>query len=996
MKLQFEPDLDYQLDAVEAVCNLFKGQEVCHTEFTITMPSAGSQTQLATLDTAVGLGNRLMLLDDQLHENLKAVQIERGLVPSADLAEQGRNFTVEMETGTGKTYVYLRTILELNRRFGFTKFVIVVPSIAIKEGVMKTLQITEEHFATLYGGERPQYFAYDGSRLSEVRSFAASSRIQIMVITIASFFRPSNVFWKASEKLGGDTPGDLVGATRPIVIVDEPQSVDGGPAGAGRKALEKLNSLCELRYSATQKDKYHMIYCLDAVDAYERRLVKQIEVASALIDEDHNAPWVRFLSTTRTGRQITASVELDCLAPGGFVRRRRVRVACGDDLEQAAGNRAAYRDYMVGDISLRGDPSLELRVPNREPVWLKVGEAHGHAGDDLPIARAMIRKTIEEHLRKQLRLEPQGIKVLTLFFIPEVALYRAYDADGQPLRGPYAQIFEEEYLALVRSAEFANVHSGIPEAQLPAVVEAAHNGYFSIDRNQRWSDTSDANEAGREAATRAYDLIMRAKEELLSLETPLRFIFSHSALREGWDNPNVFQICVLRDIRTQQQRRQTIGRGLRLCVGSDGNRVRGFEVNTLTVVANESYVDFAENLQREIQEETGLTFGVVTREAFAAAATGTVPLGVAASAALWDHLARQGLIDATGKVQDSLRGHLAAGTLALPDAFKPSEAAIIEILKKADRRVRIKNAADRRDVPVRDAVYESDAFRELWRHISNKTTYRVDFEEAALRAAAVQRLRDAGGLPRRLVNWSTGTITIRQDGIEAVERVGEAETRLLAMEAAASPLPDVLTELEIRTGLTRKLIAEVLRESGRLEDFKKNPQAFIDMAARELNAAKGEFFVKGISYTLKPDDARYAYDLLKSEALSGYEGNLLPVQKAVYEQVVFDSGIEHDFAQELENHQEVKAYVKLPGWFTIATPLGSYNPDWAVLTELDGEERLYLVIETKGSTDAGDLRDAERDKITCGEKHFEAIAVASPQVRYQVATTFADILRQGD
>ena len=604
LKLRFEPDLDFQLQAVDAVCDLFRGQEICRTEFTVTRDRLDPQQRLAFAQDDLGVGNRLTLLDDEILASLKEIQLRNGLPPSESL--DSGDFTVEMETGTGKTYVYLRTIFELNKRYGFTKFVIVVPSVAIKEGVYKSLQMTDDHFRALYSGTPFEYFLYDSAKLGQVRNFATSPQIQIMVVTVGAINKKDvNNLYKDSEKTGGEKPIDLIRATRPILIVDEPQSVDGGLAGRGKQALDAMNPLCTLRYSATHVVKHHMVYRLHAVDAYERKLVKQFEVASATVEDAHNRPYVRLISTTNRRGVISARVELD-VEVAGRVRRTERTVQDGDDLEQTTG-RAVYRDCRIGEIRIgRGNAFVELRVPGGE-CFLREGEAWGDV-DAASIQRQMIRRTISEHLDKEKRLRPQGIKVLSLFFIDAVERYRRYDETGNAVKGDYARLFEDEYRRLARHPDYQSLFE---EVDLTAAAEEVHDGYFSIDRKGGWTDTAENNQVNRENAERAYNLIMKDKEKLLSLDQPLKFIFSHSALREGWDNPNVFQICALRDIRTERERRQTIGRGLRLCVNQDGERLRGFEFNTLTVVARESYEEFAENLQHEIEEDTGIRFGVI-------------------------------------------------------------------------------------------------------------------------------------------------------------------------------------------------------------------------------------------------------------------------------------------------------------------------------------------------------------------------------------------------
>ena len=683
MKLHFEPNLDFQIQAIEAICDLFHGQEVCRTEFTVTQDPAGPQAGLTFAEGDLGIGNQLTLLDDEILKNLKSIQLRNGLPPS-DALDSG-DFTVEMETGTGKTYVYLRTVFELNKRYGFTKFVIVVPSIAIKEGVYKSLQITDDHFRALYSGTPFEYFLYDSAKLGQVRNFATSPQIQILVVTVGAINKKDvNNLYKDSEKTGGEKPIDLIRATRPILIVDEPQSVDGGLKGQGKKALGAMNSLCTLRYSATHADKHHMVYRLDAVDAYERKLVKQIEVAAATVEDAHNKPYVRLVSTSHRHGVISAKVELD-VEKFGKVRRGVVNVYDGNDLEQTTG-RAVYSDCRIGEIRIeKGNEFVELRVPGGEQ-YLRLGEAWGDV-DALAVQREMIRRTIREHLDKEKRLLPQGIKVLSLFFIDTVARYRNYDEEGNPVKGDYALMFEEEYRRLAAHPDY---HTLFQEVDLTTAAEEVHNGYFSIDKKGGWRDTAENNQTNRDDAERAYNLIMKEKEKLLSLETPLKFVFSHSALREGWDSPNVFQICTLRDIRTERERRQTIGRGLRLCVNQEGERLRGFDVNTLTVVATESYEEFAENLQQEIETETGIRFGVVEAHQFAAIPVAgkdgqAMALGFEASKVLWDHLKAEGYIDKRGRIQDALREVLKDKTLSVPDEFTAPREQIVRGVTQARR-----------------------------------------------------------------------------------------------------------------------------------------------------------------------------------------------------------------------------------------------------------------------------------------------------------------------
>jgi type III restriction enzyme len=1004
VKLHFEPNLDFQLQAIEATCDIFRGQETCRTEFTVTMKSSphadsddlfpGTVPQQLTLGVAesdLGVGNRLTLLDDELLENLKCVQLRSGLRPSESLASG--DFTVEMETGTGKTYVYLRTIFELNKRYGFTKFVIVVPSVAIKEGVYKSLQITEEHFKGLYAGTPFDYFLYDSSKLGQVRNFATSPQIQIMVVTVGAINKQDvNNLYKDSEKTGGERPIDLIKATRPVLIVDEPQSVDGGLSGKGKEALGAMNPLCTLRYSATHVDKHHMVFRLDAVDAYERKLVKQIEVASATLEGAHNKPYLRLISVSNTRGVISAKVELDIGTATG-VQKREINVQDGDDLEQTT-KRAVYRDCRIGEIRVEKDNEfMELRVPGGEH-FLRLGQAWGDV-DPLAVQREMIRRTIKEHLDKEKRLRPAGIKVLSLFFIDAVDQYRKYDDEGEPFKGDYARIFEEEYRRLAKHPDYSSLFE---EVDLSHAAEEVHDGYFAIDKKKVAGKTVEMFKDTRgnaKADDGAYNLIMREKEKLLSLDTPLKFIFSHSALREGWDNPNVFQICTLRDIRTERERRQSIGRGLRLCVNQKGERVRGFETNTLTVVATESYEEFAENLQKEIEVDTGIRFGIVERHQFAAIPVTDedgrqAPLGVEQSEALWDHLKSQGYIDAKGKVQDVLKKALKEGTLSVPDSFEPQLEQITDVLRKLAGRLEIKNADDRRPVRVRKEVFLSPEFKALWDRIKHKTTYRVQFDNEKLVRDCVEAVQKAPPIPKARLQWRKADITIGKAGVEATEREGASTVVLTEGDIE---LPDVLTDLQDRTHLTRRSIQRILAESGRLADFRRNPQQFIDLAAEAINRCKRLVLVDGIKYQRLGDDHYYAQELFEQEELTGYLKNMLyDANKSVYEHVVFDSDTESTFADQLEKNSDVKVYAKLPGWFTVPTPLGGYNPDWAVLVDNDGAERLYLVVETKGSLFETDLRHTEGAKIECGKAHFQALAVGESPAQYLVARTFDDVL----
>lgn len=989
MKLHFEPNLDYQQSAIEAVCGLFKGQEICRSEFTVTKSFGVGQLGIPGMETELGIGNRLQLLDDQILGNLAQIQLMNGLRPAKSL--DSGDFTVEMETGTGKTYVYLRTIFELNKRYGFTKFVIVVPSVAIKEGVNHTLEITQDHFGNLYPTAKGyEFFQYDSSKLGQVRNFATSPNVQIMVVTVGAINKKEvNNLYKDSEKTGGEKPIDLIRATRPVVIVDEPQSVDGGLQGQGKQALDAMNPLCTLRYSATHVNKHHMVFRLDAVDAYERKLVKQIEVASLEVEGGNNKVYVRLNSVNNKKGEISAKVELSVQRDKQVVRQE-VTVRDGDDLEQITG-RGIYANCSIGEISCgKSGGIIEVKVPGNEH-WLKEGESIGDVDAD-QLKRLMIRRTIKEHLDKELRLSKSGIKVLSLFFIDVVEHYRKYDESGNAVKGKYARMFEEEYERLSKHPDYRALFS---DARFKATPAQVHDGYFSIDKKGTWSDTDDNTQTNRENAERAYNLIMRQKEELLSFDTPLRFIFSHSALKEGWDNPNVFQICALREMGTERERRQTIGRGLRLSVNQEGERQRGFETNTLTVIANEGYEEFAENLQKEIEADTGIKFGIVEKHQFAAIPVVnekgiSEPLGVDRSETLWKHLKDKGYIDGRGVVQDSLRKAIKENSVELPADFLAARAQITEILRKLAGRLEIKNADERRTVKTRQALLESKEFEALWNRIKHKTTYRVEFDNEALVRDCIEAIKNGPPVAKTRVNIRKADLAIGRGGV--MTEAGDTETGITIDERDIE-LPDILTEVQDKTQLTRRSIVRILKESGRLKDYTANPQEFIQLCVETINRTKRLALVDGIKYQRIGDEEYYAQELFVTEELTGYLKSMVPAERSVYEYVVYDSGgVELDFIKQLESDDAVKVYAKLPSWFKIGTPLGTYNPDWAVVIEQNGAERLYLVVETKSSLFLDDLRDKESAKIRCGKAHFEALSVGENPAQFIKATKLEDVM----
>ena len=988
MKIQFNPDLDFQAEAVSSVVDLFEGQETCQTNFTVA--ALETTPQVGLYETDLGIGNRLQLLDEDLLANLTRVQRRNGLAPSTELGNL--NFTVEMETGTGKTYVYLRSIFELHRRYGFTKFIVVVPSIAIKEGVYTALQMTESHFRGLYDNVRYDYFVYDSQKLGEVRNFATNDCIQIMVINIDAFRRSftdptqeskANIIHRPHDRMTGSKPIEFIRATNPIVIIDEPQSVDTTQKSA--EALASLNPLCTFRYSATHRDKHHQIFRLDSVDAYERKLVKQIEVAGISVADSHNNAYVRLISVDNR-KGISARIEYDAIR-NGKIRREKKKVKTGVDLVELSGGRDIYDGYIIEEIYCAEGEEYVGFTGTQEVVYL--GQAIGEVDQDR-YKRLQIRKTIDEHLNKELRLRAKGIKVLSLFFIDRVAHYRAYDEDGNPVKGKYAVMFEEEYAKAIQKPKYKTLFESV---ELETAAEGVHNGYFAQDKKKdsggkarlkesRGSGTTVADEG-------AYRLIMRDKERLLSFDSKLKFIFSHSALREGWDNPNVFQICTLNETSSVMKKRQEIGRGMRICVNQEGERVYGFEVNTLTVMANESYEEFARKLQREIEEDTGIRFGQVEPHLFANIPVmdedgSSQTLGVERSHELWRHLKDEGYVDGRGKVTDTLRAALEEGSLRLPATAVELASPIAALLKKVAGSLHLKNADERTKICLNKERFLGDDFKALWDRIKYKTTFRVRFDSAALIQTCADEIQRSPVVTKARFVYRKSTAEIGRGGVEMTEATQQSYN----YDAEEMKPPDIVSFLQNETNLTRRSIVEILLRAGRWNDFKRNPNKFIEQVSQIIKNQMRLFIVDGIQYHRIGDEEFYGQELFKDQELFGYlSKNMVRATKSVYDHVLYDSEIERGFAESFDRSDDVKVYAKLPAWFKIATPLGSYNPDWAVLVARDGAERLFFVVETKATLFTEALRPTEQGKIACGEAHFKALGT---QVAFTVANSYGN------
>jgi len=981
MKIQFDPNLDYQQEAIKSITDIFEGQEICNSNFSV--PSFDTQGLMQN-ETELGYGNKLHLLDDELLENLNKIQLRNGLEHSKKIV--GKDFTVEMETGTGKTYVYLKSIFEMHRLYGFTKFIIVVPSIAIKEGVLKSLQITEEHFRAMYQNTPYDYFTYNSANLEQVRSFATNDYIQIMVINIDAFRRsfsdPSketkaNIIHRTNDKLSGYRPIEFIQSTNPVVIIDEPQSVD--TTSKSKEAIESLNPLCTIRYSATHREKLHMVYKLDPVDAYNKQLVKQIEVAEFKVEDGNNKAYIKLVSVDNKKSPITAKVEIDVMKSGS-VSRKKLTVKQGDDLFDRSGGRDIYSGYIINDIYC--EEGAEYIDFTSKPDIVELGLSIGGVDED-ERKRLQIRKTIEEHLEKELRLTKQGIKVLSLFFIDKVANYRWYDEEGNAQKGKYALVFEEEYNKLIKKPKYRTLFEDV---DVDSIAEQVHNGYFSIDKKGKVKDTSGKTQGDEDT----YSLIMKEKEKLLSLDNKLKFIFSHSALREGWDNPNIFQICTLNESNSVIKKRQEIGRGLRLCVNQEGERVFGFDTNTLTVMANESYEAFAKQLQKEIEDDTGIKFGLIEEHTFANLVTTDTEgeeayLGLEHSENLWKHLYEQKYIDERGKVQDSLKMALKADSVTLPEGYETVSPQIVSLLKKVAGNLNIKDASKKRAVTLNKEVYLSEEFTELWNRIKYKTTYRVKFDEATLVEACAKEIQKHLVVGKSRFQYTKAGIDITQGGVAA----DVVEESSFVYDPKDFTLPDIVTYLQNETNLTRRAIVDILTKSGKLQQFKNNPQKFIEQTMGMIQRTMRYFVVDGIKYEKIGNESYYAQEIFAEQELAGYlNQNLEESKKGVYDYVIYDSDVEKNFAISFEDNSAVKVYAKLPGFFKIDTPLGSYNPDWAVVIEKDDIERLYFVVETKSSLFTDALRPTEQAKIDCGLAHFDALG---DEVQFIKATKMGDV-----
>ena len=1029
MKLKFK-NQEFQTDAASAIVDLFKGQEKLQSTFEITNIES---TDLFN-QNEFGVSNVVKISKEELLNNMHEIQRKNNLPLTDDIVDENGalhlSFSEEMETGTGKTYVYTKTIFELNKRYGFTKFIIVVPSVAIREGVHKSLEVTREHFENQYDNVPCRYFIYNSSKLSDVRQFATSSNIEIMIINIDAFKKAENIINQAQDKLNGETAMKYIQATNPIVIIDEPQSVDN--TDKAKEAIASLNPSCVLRYSATHREKINLMYRLTPVDAYQMGLVKQICVSSNEVANDFNKPYVKLLSVSNENG-FKAKIELDVETKGGSVSRKSVTVKPNDDLFLISGERELYDGYAIAGIDCT--PGFEcIEFSNTETVML--GKSIGSIDENI-IKEAQIKKTIRIHLDKELRYLDHGIKVLSLFFIDEVKKYRTPEGE----KGPYAEMFERCYNELINLPKYQPLKS-----QFPADATAIHNGYFSQDKKGAFKDTKGDTAADYDT----YNTIMKDKEWLLSYDCPLRFIFSHSALKEGWDNPNVFQICTLIEQKSTFTCRQKIGRGLRLCVNQDGERIEDKNINVLHVVANESFSEFAETLQKEIETETGVKFGTLQISLFSGMTyteTKTVEKTITKDQAqtvvealktvgaitaegkvdttkaeivvpkeletvkeevikvieeektvdveqiagksyteevteektvtyddaqeLITHFEQKGYVSKLGKIKDTMKEALLHGTLDLPKKFEAARERLESIVKKADNKLPIRDDSKEVIVRLNKQVMLSPEFMELWNKIKQKTAYRVQIDTTVLVENCVKELKAMPEIPKARLITKTASYDIRNAGVGYVE----TETRLEDLKDTYSSLPNILGIISEETLIKKATVAEIIQKSGRAQDFLNNPQAFMEQCLEIIRHNRHALAIDGIKYVKLDGKEYYAQEIFDStELVANLDKNAVKVEHSIYDHIIYDSStVEKPFAVALDRDPDVKMFFKIPDRFKIDTPIGTYNPDWAVLWEKNGEQKLYFILETKGTESLFNLKTPEQLKIHCGKEHFKAL-----------------------
>ena len=1013
MKIKYKHQR-FQTEAARCVTDAFKGQPKQEPGSNYLIDQGSYQDFYVT----EGYANApLRISDRDICENIRKTQMEQGIRPIDYLEGDGRTLTVEMETGTGKTYTYIKTMFELNKLYGWLKFIVVVPSIAIREGVLKSFESMSDHFAEQYG-KRMEYFVYNSKKLEMIDHFSQSSNIHVMIINTQAFNASMNedknqegrggdaaarIIFTKQEKFGWRKPIDVIAKNRPIMIIDEPQSVLGADKGnATRKGIAKFEPLFKVLYSATHRknDIQNMVFRLDAIDAYNRQLVKKIEVRG-----------IRQIGTTATNGFVyldsivlskgnpQARISYDMKTATG-TRQSMKLMRDGDDLFDESKGLAEYQDrYKIERID-----GLAGTVRFLNGLVLHEGDATGAVNEDL-IRRIQIRETIKAHLERERMLFPQKIKVLSLFFIDHVDSYRIYGDGGSTENGKYADMFEEEYRRCLQEL-MPQLTEGeyMRYLQDPRnAAERIHDGYFSKDKKGNVVDSK--NKEG-ENEERGFNLIMKEKEKLLDMNTPVRFIFSHSALKEGWDNPNVFQICTLKDTSNEIKKRQEVGRGMRLCVNAKGERqdsdVLGqehvFDTNVLTVIASESYEDFADKLQKEIAEACQNRPTVVTATLFAEMDTNdesgnAVHISSTKACEIYEELTIHGYVKKGQLTQkffdDKKDGKLDFGDVNDVKTFVTKQLNLV--FDPSSQKP--SNGRTKKEARFIEEKFAKKEWQELWKKINTRTFYNVNFDTSELVKKSIREIDNSLSVTEiRIVVESGGMDKIRdKESLEAGTAMQQGKTKTVNVKETVSGgvTYDLVGELVQRTGLTRRTIVNILKgiREDKFMQFKMNPEEFIIKTSRIINDCKAISVIQHIKY--EKMNREFDSDIFEESTLRGVLGkNAMESTKSLYDLVVVDSeGVEMEFAKSLEKEDIVAVYTKLPSGFYISTPMGKYNPDWAVAFKEGTVKHIYFVAETKGNDlESSHLRGAEKAKIDCAKKHFEAISTS--EVIYDVVTTY--------
>lgn len=1011
MRIQFKHQ-KFQADAARAVVDVFSGQPYLTPAYMIDKGKTDNQ-QISFTDEQdfTGWSNQRLipsLTDDVILERIRRIQRENQIKPS-DKLEGRYNLTIEMETGVGKTYTYIKTMYELNKAYGWSKFIVVVPSVAIREGVYKSFQITQEHFAEEYG-RKIRFFIYNSARLTEIDRFASDSNINVMIINSQAFNakgKDARRIYMKLDEFRSRRPIDIIAKTNPVLIIDEPQSVEGKQT---KERLREFNPLLTLRYSATHKSDsiYNMIFRLDALDAYNKKLVKKIAVKGiSKRGTTGTDGFVSLESINVSGANPTATIRFDIKGKAG-VRQVSRTVNEGYNLYAQSGNLEEYQNgYTVSRIDARDD---HIEFINGKKLFL--GDIIGNI-DEEQIRRIQIHETIISHIERERQLFRMGIKVLSLFFIDEVAKYKQYDEAGQPLNGIYADMFEEEYKAVVEKLQLKLGENDDYIRYLDSIsANSTHAGYFSVDKKGKLTNGKINKKEKTSDDISAYDLIMKNKELLLDCDpkrSPVRFIFSHSALREGWDNPNVFQICTLKQSTSEVRKRQEVGRGLRLCVNEDGERMDfnaiGNEVhniNVLTVITSESYETFTKGLQSEIAEAVAYRPTIISVDLFKGKEIkdingNTQFIDYSTAQAIYENMILNGYIK-LGQLTDKYYEDKANDAVQVADEVADSAVSVIEIIDSIyDPRTTQPEDARRNNVELKvdERKLAMPEFKSLWNKINTRTVYAVDFETEELIHNAVTALNNKLRVHKISYNIEMGEMNEikSKEALESGEAFNKNESATVQRTFIANKNVkyDLIGKLVSETGLTRKDIVRILTsiEPVVFEQYKYNPEGFILKASQLINEQKATAVIEHITYHIL--DEKFDTDIFTEPTIKGkLNVNATKTEKHLYDHLVYDSIGEKEFAAELETRSEVAVYVKLPKGFYISTPVGKYNPDWAIAFYEGKVKHINFVAETKGSMSSMQLREIESGKIHCAREHFKTIS--SDNVVYDVVDSYQYLL----